>query len=299
MSQGQLKKYISTLLKQNTALVKEDMKQLSLLGGDGLEFLRQSWQGTERGRRRKIVSALLELSRQQMYLDFSPIFAFCLEDEDARVRAAAVSGIADEEDESLIPAFSRLLAGDSSAEVRLAAAAALGKLALQGELGRISEASKQQVYASLLQALDKKKESQRIRAAELEAIAPLNMPRVRGLIEAAYHSSQPLLKISAINAMGYNCNRLWLTALAQEAQSDNVDMRLAAIRALGELGEEDAALYLLEALDDEHPRIQEEAIHALGQIGGEEARNILNRLLDDAEERISNAARTALQELKF
>lgn len=292
-------KYINALLNPDNALLKEDLRQLSSLGDAVLDYLQKSWQGVDTLRRRQIISALLELSQQQLYLDFSRIFAFCLEDEDELVRTAAVSGIAEEEDERLTSSFIALLGKDRSEKVRLAAAQALGKLALQGELGKISQENTQQVYTSLLRALGRKKESLRIKTAALEAIAPLNKPRVRGLIEDAYNSGDLALKISAINAMGLNCNRMWLTALAEEVQHDNDAVRQAAVRALGELGEEDAALYLIEAIEDENPLIQEEAIHALGQIGGDESSNILHKLLKHPEQRISSAASAALQELEL
>ncbi len=292
-------KYIAAILNPDKALLRGDMKQLSSLGDAALDYLKKSWPGVATPRRRHIITEMVRLSGQHLHLDFSRIFAFCLGDEDELVRAAAVNGIAEEEDERLITAFSTLLHKDLSIGVRAAAARALGKLALQGELGKISSKDTQQIYSSLLSALDSEREDRSVKIAALEAIAYLNLPRVEGLIREAYYSGDPALEISAINAMGMNCNRIWLIPLAKEVQHDNDAVRLAAVRALGELGEEDAALYLIEAVEDENPQIQEEAIHALGQIGGDEASHMLHKLIGHPEQRISSAASAALQELEL
>jgi HEAT repeat protein len=294
-----LRKYISTILDEGKLLVKADLSRLTGLCVDDLKFLEQGWKGADVKRRRKILSDLRELTFKNMALDFSRIFQFCLNDPDARVRADAVAGLGEEEDENLAPAFARIIADDSSAEVRAAAAVALGVLAMQGELGKISEPKTDAIYNALLGALDKEGESARVKNAALEAIAPLSKPRVRGLIEQAYHSENTETRASSIVAMGLNCNRMWLTALTDELHAESDNLRLAAVKALGELSEEDGVLFLVDMVQDENPKIQEEAIRSIGEIGGEEAKDILNALLQDPEQRIRRAAKTAIKVLEF
>jgi HEAT repeat protein len=85
--------------------------------------------------------------------------------------------------------------------------------------------------------------------------------------------------------------------LAEEIGNMDDERRLAAVRALGELGEQDASLYLIEVMEDENPLIQEEAIRALGQVGGPEARQMLENLLESPQERLRSRAAAALEEL--
>jgi HEAT repeat protein len=293
------KQYLKQIIDSGELLIKSELIRLASLDNDEFDFLKNNWDKAEVKRRRKIVVDVQELSQEHASLDFSRLFDFWLDDADAGVRAEAVKSLIDEEDPFLTERFIGLLHGDSSAGVRAAAAAALGKLALQGELGKLSSEKTNVVYQALLQTLDKKTESVKVKAAALPAIAPLNLPRVKGLIEGAYHSDNPELKISAIQAMGLNCNRTWLNALLEELPSDDPEIRLAAVAALGELLEEDAVLHLIEMVKDEFPRIQEAAIKAIGDIGGKEARQLLTMLLDDPQSRIRRAARLALQEIDF
>jgi len=294
-----LRKYISEILDAGKLLVKSDLSRLTGLRNEDLKFLEQGWKNTDVKRRRKIVSDLHELTQKTLSLDFSRIFLSLLSDPDAKVRAEAVAGAGEEEDENIAGVFARIISEDPSAEVRTAAAIALGKLAMQGELGKISEQKTDAVYVALLATLDRQGEAAKVKNAALEAIAPLSKPRVRGLIEQAYHSENPDTRVSAITAMGLNCNRMWLTALTEELHSDNDNFRLAAVQALGELAEEDGVLFLLDTIQDENPKIQEEAIRSIGEIGGDEAKNILNALLQDPEQRIRRAAKTALKVLEF
>lgn len=294
-----IKKYISRILDATTPLVKSDLEQLTSLGKDELKYLDEHWNKGDIKRRRQIMSNLFDLSQKHLALDFRPIFVFGLDDPDAKIRERSVAGLADEEDASLIGVLTRMLHKDSSADVRTASAAALGKLALQGELGKIPAAKTDAVYNALLETLDSKSEKTAVKTSALEAIATLNMPRVKGLIERAYHSTELEYKISAIKAMGLNCNRMWLTALLEEIKNSNDAIRYAAVKALGELGEEDAVLYLMELVEDPNPKIQEAAIESLGEIGGDEAKQLLTMLTSNSQQRIRHAAKLALQELEF
>lgn len=293
------RKFISRILDAEELLVKSDLTRLSSLNKEEIEYLEKKWQKADLKRRRQIISHLVELTLKHFSLDFTEIYRFCLREKDAKIRAESITALADEENPLLINNFVSILKEDSSKEVRIASATALGKLSLLGELGNISEKNTDTVYNALLDVLDEKKENASIRASALEAIAPLNKPRVKGLIEEAYHSKEEVMKISAIRAMGLNCNRMWLTALIDELQNDDDKLRYEAAKACGELGEEDGALYLIDLIEDENPRIIEASIRAIGEIGGKEAKEILTRLTGNPKPRIRHAAEKALQELEF
>jgi HEAT repeat protein len=291
--------YIEQILDPDELLIKSDLIRLSSFNESELHFLDSSWNNSDVKRRRRIASDLLGISMEHQSLDFSRIFTILLSDSDSAVRVKAIKGLAEEEDQYLIPRFVQLLHQDSAAEVRSAAAEALGKLAMLGELEKLTKERTEQVYRGLLETLDKKGEPINVKNAALMAIAPLEMPRVKGLIEEFYHGENPEQKIAAIYAMGLNCNRTWLTALTGELHNEDPEVRFAASRALGELAEEDSVLYLSEMVDDEDPRVQEAAIQSIGEIGGEEASEFLNMLLHDPRQKIRRAAKSALQETEF
>jgi HEAT repeat protein len=293
------KKFISRILNSEESLIKSDLTRLSSLPSNEIDYLEKKWQKADLQRRRQIISYLVELTLKHFTLDFTDIYFFCLREKDVKIRAESIIALAEEENPLFINNFINVLKEDSSKEVRIASTTALGKLSMQGELGKISEKNTDTVYNALLDILDSKQENSSIRAAALEAIAPLSKPRVKGLIEEAYHSKEEVLKISAIRAMGINCNRMWLTALIDELQNDDDKLRYEAAKACGELSEEDAVLYLIDLVEDDNPRIIEAAIMSIGEIGGEEAKEILNRLTDNPKPKIRHAAKKALQELEF
>jgi HEAT repeat protein len=293
------KKFISRILNSEESVTKSDLTRLSALPSTEIDYLEKKWQKADLQRRRQIISYLVELTLKHFTLDFTEIYRFCLREKDAKIRAESIIALAEEENPLFIDNFINVLKEDSSREVRLASTAALGKLSMQGELGKISKKNTDIVYNALLDILDEKQENSSVRASALEAIAPLSKPRVKGLIEEAYHSEEKVLKISAIRAMGLNCNRMWLTALIDELQNNDDKLRYEAAKACGELGEEDAVLYLIDLVEDENPRIVEAAIMSIGEIGGEEAREILNRLTDNPKPKIRHVAKQALQELEF
>jgi HEAT repeat protein len=293
------KQRIADLLNQNELLIKSDLVHLSNLNNEELAFLEQTWQKADVKRRRKIISDLVQFSRVDFRLDFGSIFVFCLKDSDSIVRVHAIAGLEQEEDYRHIPLLVHILEKDSSAKVREAAVSALGKFAMLGELGKLSNHNINAVYSILMEILENDTESIRLRSQALEAIAPLNMPRIKQLIEKAYQSDDILLKISAIRAMGINSQSFWLDNILKEMDSSQFEVRYAAICACGELGIEDAFPYILKLLETEDTTIQEAAIRALGEIGGEEAQQALNILKKNPKERLRHAAKTALKELEI
>jgi HEAT repeat protein len=264
-----------------------------------LDFLKQSWQKTNSERKREIILNLIRLGQHDFKLNFSEIFLFCLHDPDSKVRAGAIVGLEEEEDYQYISPMIHLLEKDSSTEVREAAVIALGKFALLGEIGKLSTPSTKKVYHALLAVLDNKSTLTEMQCLALEAIASLNLPRIKGLIEEAYQSNNAKLKASAIRAMGRNCNLFWLTDLLAELGNNDAEVRYEAVNAIGEIGSEEALPNLQKLLEDEDARVQEAAIRAIGKIGSEEAKLFLNKLTRNPEQRIRRVAESALKELDF
>ena len=293
------KKHIAATLDPSELLVPSKLIHLSNLNESDLDFLKQSWARTITERRRQVIAQLVKLSQSNFRANFSEIFSFCLQDSDAQVRAEAIAGLADEEDYRHIAPLTRLLASDSSAVVKKAAVLALGKFALLGEMGKLSPASTNEVYQALLTVLDDTSSGVELQCLALEAIAPLNLPRVPDLIKAAYRSKGAERKLCALRAMGRNCNEFWLSLLVRELDSDNAEMRYEAAHALSELGAEEALPYLVKLATDKDSRVQEAAIHGLGENGSEEARQALTKLTKSPQQQVRQAARTALKELDF
>jgi HEAT repeat protein len=272
---------------------------LSDLNSEELKFMEEVWGNADVARRRGVISKLVNLSEDDFRLDFSGIFTFCLRDPDEAVRIQAIAGLEEEENYRLVTPLLQSLKKDSYPEVRAAAAMALGKFALLGELGKLPVHLRDKIYTALIETLDSKAETAGVKRRALEAISPLNLPRVKELIEQAYHANDVKLKASAIYAMGRNCDQVWLTILLSELNSDEAEIRYKAAIACGEIGDEEAIPHLLRLLKDEDNQVQEAAIKALGEIGGEQAKLALNQLAKSPQPRIREATKSALREIQF
>jgi len=293
------KKFIAGIFAPGSLLVEPLLHQLSGLNNSDLQFLKQSWATAGKERRFDIVARLVKLSQENFHLDFSDIFMFCLTDSDARVRANAIDGLANEEDHRFVSPLLHLLAKDSSSEVREAAIKVLGKFALMAETGKLAGSYVQKVYLALLAVLDNRATPATTKYLALEAIAPFSMPRVKKLIKDAYSSEEPGSKASAVRAMGHNCDQVWLTDLIAELENTDVDIRRNAVIAIGEIGDEETFPHLLKLMADKDIQVQEAAIAALAETGGEKSRQTLTEMAGSSRSRTRRAAKAALKELDF
>ena len=291
--------HMAEIFDSSKPVTSSKLGYLSDLSSKELKFLEEIWANADAARRHQVISQLVHLSEVDFRLDFSGVFVFCLSDLDETIRTQVIAGLDGEENYLLITPLLRVLKEDNSAKVRAAAAIALGKFALLGELGKLPTYYKNKIYTALLEVLENKVETAEMKRRALEAVSSFNMPRVKELIEQAYHTDDVKLKASAIYAMGRNCDSAWLTTLMTALNSNEAEIRYEAANACGELGAEEAVPHLLKLIKDEDCQVQEAAIKALGQIGGEQAKQALNKLAKNPQPKIRQAAKSALEEVHF
>lgn len=285
------------LADNDQPLVSSKLADLSKLSPEEVGLFEQAWVAIEPERRRQIMYRLVELAENDAKLDFDSIFRSCLNDQDAEVRSKAIEGLWESEDTSLIDPLINLLRQDSSEKVQAAAATALGKFVMLVELNKLRSSYKSKIEHVLLSVIGHESRPVEVRRRALEAVAPLSLPEVKRAITEAYHSNDSKLKVSAIYAMGKNCDPSWLAILLRELASPNAELRYEACVACGELGEEEAVPYLIELVNDPDTEVQVAAIQALGKIGGSEAEACLKQCLNDSSELVQQTAEQALNEL--
>lgn len=290
---------INGLLNSDRPVTSLELACLSSLGREELRFFELNWARLGPERKHEIMAKLVHLSETDLSLDFTAVFVSCLGDDDEAVRLKAVLGLEGEDNYQLVAPLVKCLRHDRSARVREAAATALGSFAMLAERGKISPYYSDMVYQALLEAVSDEHEPVQVRRRALEAISPFSQPRVKELIEQAYREGGIEFKLSAIYAMGRNCDPLWLDFLLDELESDNPAARYEAANACAELGAVEAVPQLLRLIEDIDGQVQEAAIRALGEIGGMEAKRALIRLLRSQEPRIRQAAEVALEVLRF
>ncbi|GAG03546.1 unnamed protein product, partial [marine sediment metagenome] len=170
---------------------------------------------------------------------------------------------------------------------------------LQWELGSLRDRYFHQVEEALRQTLRNVPEELEVRARALEAIGACSLPWVRQAIQNAYHGDSRLLKVSAIHAMGRNCEGSWLPTLFEELGSPDAQMRYEAALACGSIAEEVAVPRLAPLLEDPDVEVRDATIAALGEIGGPEAKALLARYADHPSPSVRDAVREALSLVGF
>jgi len=272
--------------------------ELSNLSSTELELLERVWLETEPKRRRQIMSRLVELAEDNFELDFDNIFRFGLKDRDAEVRCQAIEGLWESEEPSLIEPLVNLLESDSSEQVQVAAATALGRYAMLAEHEVLRSCHKATISQALLGVIDDESRPVEVRRRALEGVSPLSLPQVKIAITKAYQGGERKLRISAIYAMGRNCDSSWLPILLNELSSSDAEMRYESAAACGEVGEEAAVPHLITLIADLDTDVRLGAIRALGEIGGTVAKECLEGCLNTSNELIREAAEQALGELE-
>jgi HEAT repeat protein len=281
------------------ALVNTHLTALSDINAADTKNFRQVWQTIEPKRRREIIIRLNELASDSVELNFNNIFLSCLRDPDADVRSEAINGLWENEEPALIPVLIGLLNSDPEEKVQVAAAQALGRFALMAEINSIAPKYAIQVGQALLDVFNDANKPVEVRRRALEAVSPLTTQQVKTAIKTAYESLDERMKISAVYAMGKNCDTKWMPFLLKELKNSDAEIRYEAVTACGEIGDEDIMQYLIPAANDEDIDVQLAVFQAMGKIGGNEAKLFLQKHADEPNEALRDAIETALNEISI
>lgn len=282
----------------NREPIDSELVQLSNLTKEELDSFKQAWVRVKTERRRQITAHLVDLSEDNLRLDFSNVFLACLEDSDEDVRLQAVLGLEGEEDSSIISPLITLFKEDQFDKTRAAAATVLSKFALLAELGKLPSGQGKEVYSVLLAVVEDEAESLEVKRRALEAIGFFSTPRVKELIEEAYRSDSTELKASALYAMGRNCDLAWMPILVKEMDNAEAEIRYEVAEACGELGVAETVPHLVHLAHDEDGQVRQAACRSLEKVGEPEAKQALHQLLSSPHEDVRETAKSALADME-
>ena len=263
-----------------------------------LRDFEEAWKTIDSKRRREIIIRLVEIVSESVELNFDPIYKICLSDPDADVRSEAIEGLWENEDPSLIQPLINILNNDPSEKVQTSAALALGRFAVMAEFGTIRPKYKNIVGQALLAAINDTGKTAEVQRRALEAVAPLSIQPVKETIKKAYESHHERLVVSAIHAMGRNCDLEWMPTLLNELVNRDAEIRYEAAFACGEMGAEEIVQYLIPMIQDDDVDVRQAAAQALGKIGGEEAKQNLKKFFPSSDEATREAIAQALSEIE-
>ena len=283
-------------LRADEPMSNELVSALSHLERGELEAFGEAWKGLEPERRTRLLALLANSERANLRHDFNAIYGLALADPDASVRRAAVESIVEDQAAGLLDHLISLARDDPDATVRQTAVACLAPFALRVELGEIAEDRRPALEACLLDAVRATDADVALRRQALASLGYLDSDVVAEEIRKAF--ADPELRQSAVRAMGRTANPGWIPLLRQESRARDAELRREVAVAAGEMADQRATKFVVDMLDDPSLDVRLAAISALGQIGGDEARDGLLYALEDKRDAVREAAQEALSNLE-
>lgn len=144
---------------------------------------------------------------------------------------------------------------------------------IEGKVDRLSPEEHQRIGGELAAAV-RSESDPIIRAQMIRTIARLSTPHAAAVLREMSTASDPALRIAACDGWSVHQGPDAARVLSQVVQSDkNKDVRMAAIRALGELKEPASVSALAVALEDPDPAMQHRAVQSLELVTGKDLGN--------------------------
>jgi HEAT repeat protein len=274
---------IDALLDEDTPFNPRFLYRLSDLEGDELTLFMHTWAQLPLWRRQALMQDLYELGGADVLLSFENIGRNVLMDEDPQVRLLAVQILWEFEELDLVPIYLHLLGSDPVSEVRAASASGLGQFVYLGELDQLPNKTLRDIEDRLLEAANLDPDTL-VQCRALESVGFSSRAEIPELVEKAFASGDPGMKISALIAMGRSMDSRWESTVLKMLNNTLPGMRAEAARAAGEIEIKDAVPTLIELTSDSEAYVRTAAIWALSQIGGESARNSLQKLFEEADD---------------
>ncbi len=294
-----IQKLLDALLDESTYFHPRYLYRLSDMDPDDLARLEKVWNQVPLWRRQALMEDLQELSENDTLLHFEGMGRIALKDSDPKVRMLAVRTLGEYEDRELIPVYLKMVELDSDVNVRAMSATALGAFVYLGEIDELPEKKFRQVENTLLRVV-KGSDDPLVRRRALEALSFSSRTEVIPLIEEAFNSKKSDWMVSSLFAMGRSANEYWNNRVLTMLNHSLPDIQAEAASAAGELGIKEAVPNLLELLDDSDIDVRMAAIWSLSQIGGEGVGKSLEERLDQAEdENEADFIKSALDNLAF
>lgn len=253
-----------------------------------LRELKATWPTIKHERKVALLEDLENVAESDTLVNFDEFAKMALTDEDAAVRVLAIRLLWECEEARLVTIFTKMMLSDPADDVRAAAASALGKFVLLGELETLPEETRRANIQNLLEVVNGK-DLPMVRRRALESLGFSSHPQVPELIEKAIQLQETQWVTSALYAMGRSADERWANLVQDFLSSSDSEVQFEAIRAAGELEIEDARDELFDLLErtTDDADLRYAIIWSLSQIGGESVKKkfeeMAKKCTDDEE----------------
>jgi HEAT repeat protein len=296
-----LKTVLKALLDNSQLFPEKLLPFFSDIFPEDLEEVKKIWPKIALERRVSILADLENMMEADTMLSCDEMAKFALNDDFPEVRGNAIALLWECDDPKLAPRLVEMLENDESELVQAAAAAALGKFVLLGELDEIPSSAAGRTIRALIDKLGSKP-SKDIHQEILKSLAYSSDPEIAPLIEKAFMDPDPSWRLTAVISMGRSADDQWEKPVLQMIKSDDPELKSEAVKAAGELELSAARPMLLQILEDEEDdyELRTNAIWSLSKIGGENVKSVLQRLLETApDEEEAEVIELAIEALDF
>lgn len=278
-----------------------ELAQLSDLSPQEVREFERAWPDVPVARRASILANLRQLAEDNVEYNFKQVFLLALSDPDPDVRAGGVQGLWEEESIPVLERLEHLLASDRTPEVRAAVAEALGRFAYGAAVGRLDQSRADHLEESLRRALISGADGSDLQLRALESLSYYaEQPLVGEFVARLYREGDEEEQGSALIAMGRTMDPRWHDAIREELASTSPRLRFLAAHAAGDAVLTDAVPALLRLVEqDDDLEVRQAAVWALGQIGTEPATRTLRNIAQEPGHPLSEAAEDALDEAVY
>lgn len=246
----------------------------------------------------RVVQLLNDIAEDNVDLDFRPVLRWLLADSEAEVRRRAIEGLSEEEHPRLIAPLLELVQTDPAPQVRIAAALGLARFTELAAMDELPAGAVATLKHSLMQILMAETANVDLYRRVLEALGWVPDDAVTSAIRMAWQSDKSALRESALVAMGRTGDPAWLPLVKHGLEQGTPAVRYEAARACGDYADQAAGLVpaLIVASQDDDGEIAVAAIEALGSIGDERSLKVLRQHASGRDEAKREAALSALDD---
>jgi HEAT repeat protein len=277
-------------------LTDEDFEDLSDLSRASADRLAERWLELSLELRTALVREMVNRFESDIEHHFDRALIAALSDEVVDVKLVAFEGLTDTTDNRLLEYLIQRLPHEDSAPVRAAGARVTGQFVLQAELGAIDQLQTDRLREMVMSIVEDDPDGD-VRLRMLESAGYFaNDPEVVDAITDAWESGSHDEQVSAIRAMGHQCDPRWLDIVLEQLRSDEPEIRFEAARATATVGGQSIVPQIVALTEDEDVEVQMAAIASLGALGGDTAIATLRALEQSESVAIADAAGAAVEE---
>jgi len=249
-----------------------------------LEQVRAVWRSLPDPQREIIMERLAEVGEVDFMTDYAVFARVGFDDPSPVVRECAIKAAWTDEDLNQLKTLMQIAQQDPVVAVRAAAIDQIGNLIAAAEMDGGDERT-ESAEAMMLTMLKQPNLAPILYCALLEALAySTQNSEISGRIMDAFNSGDKLLVISALTAMGNTIDPAWEEQVIRGYDSQDNDIRLAAILAAGSIGLPYLVYRTFLIAIEESGELPKAALWALTEIANAEAIECLQNLLTFANE---------------